>query len=283
MRPLRLVPEGHALAAPSSRHVNRRHDSGGSEGPDGQRHSWGSRLCQGLKNISTSSPGAPGQGLLAELTGQVPSRLLHNASPSHPAGLSSRSQSLYCSQLISVPGAGARGRCLERLGPHPGGQATYRCCCSGISTSWRPHGLQHARLPCPSPFLGAWSNSYPSNHLTLCRLLVLLPPVFPSTRVFSNELALHIRRPKYWRFSVSISPSNEYSGLISVRIDWLDLLAVQGTLKSLLQHRSSKTSVLQRSAFFMVQLSHPDVITIREQYHARDMMTEILKPLKRLR
>ena len=97
----------------------------------------------------------------------------------------------------------------------------------------------------------------PSSHLILCRPLFLLPSVFPSIRVFSQESALHIRWPKYWSFSFSISPSNEYSELISFRMDWLDLLAVQGTLKGLLQHHSSKASILQRSAFFMVQLSHP--------------------------
>ena len=97
----------------------------------------------------------------------------------------------------------------------------------------------------------------PSNHLILCRPLLLLPSIFPSTRVFSNESVLHIRWPEYWRLSFSISPFNEYSGLISFRMDWLDLLTVQGTLKSLLQHHSSKASVLQRSAFFIVQLSHP--------------------------
>ena len=95
----------------------------------------------------------------------------------------------------------------------------------------------------------------PSNHLILCHLLLLLPSIFPSIRVFSNESVLHIRWPKYWSFSFSISPSNEYSGLISFRMDWLDLLAVQGTLKSLLQHHSSKASVPQHSAIFMVQLS----------------------------
>ena len=97
----------------------------------------------------------------------------------------------------------------------------------------------------------------PSNHLILCHPLLLLPSIFPSIRVFSNESALHIRWPNYWSFSFSISPSNEYSGLISFRTDWLDLLAVQGTLKSLLQHHSSKASVLWRLAFFTVQLSHP--------------------------
>ena len=101
----------------------------------------------------------------------------------------------------------------------------------------------------------------PSNHLILCRPLLLLPSIFPSIRVFSNESPLRIRWPKYWTFSFSISPSNEYSGLISFRIDWFNLLAVQGTLKSLLQHHSSKASVLWLSVFFMVQLSHPYMTT----------------------
>ena len=101
----------------------------------------------------------------------------------------------------------------------------------------------------------------PSNHLSLCHPLLLLPPIFPNIRVFSNEPTLHIRWPKYWNFSFSISPSNEYSGLISFRMDWLDLLAAQGTLKSLLQHYSSKASILQCSAFFTVQLSHPYMTT----------------------
>ena len=98
-----------------------------------------------------------------------------------------------------------------------------------------------------------------SNHLTLCRPLLLLPSIFPRIKVFSNESALRNRWPKYWSFSFSISPSNEHPGLISFRMDWLDLLAVQGTLKSLLQHQSSKASILQCSAFFIVQLSHPYV------------------------
>jgi len=101
----------------------------------------------------------------------------------------------------------------------------------------------------------------PSNHLILCHPLLLLPSIFPSIRVFSNESALHIRWPKYWSFSFNISPSNEHPGLISFRMDWLDLLAVQETLKSLLQHHSSKSSILRRSAFFIVQLSHPYMIT----------------------
>ena len=126
------------------------------------------------------------------------------------------------------------------------------------------HGLQHAKLPCPSPNPGGYSNSCPLSqwfHLVLCWLLVLPPSIFPTIRIFSNESALHITWPKYQSFSFSISPSNEYSGLISFRIDWLDLLAVQGTLKSLLQHHSSKASILQRSAFFIVQLSHPYMTT----------------------
>ena len=101
----------------------------------------------------------------------------------------------------------------------------------------------------------------PSNHFILCCPLLLLPSIFPSITVFSNESALRINWPKYWSFSLSISPSNEHSGLISFRMDWLDLLAVQGTLKSLLQHHSSKASILQCSIFFIVQLSHPYMIT----------------------
>ena len=101
----------------------------------------------------------------------------------------------------------------------------------------------------------------PSSHLILCHPLLLLPPIPPSIRVFSNESTLRMRWPKYWSFSFSIDPSNKHPGLISFRMDWLDLLAVQGTLKSLLQHHSSKASILQCSAFFKVQLSHPYMIT----------------------
>ena len=133
-----------------------------------------------------------------------------------------------------------------------------------MSNSLWPHGLQHARLPCPSPASRAYSNSCPlsrtSNHLMLSHPL-LLPSVFPSIRVFSKESVLHMRWPKYWSSSFSISPSKEYSGLISFRIDWFALLAIQGTLKSFLQHHSSKASILQCSAFFIVQLSHPYMTT----------------------
>ena len=138
---------------------------------------------------------------------------------------------------------------------------------SVVSNSLRPHEPQHARPPCPSPTPKVHPNPCPSelmmlsNHLILCRPLLLLPSVFPSIRVFSYESLLQIRWSKYWSFSFSISPSNEYSGLISFRMDWLDLLAVQGTLKSLLQHHSSKASILLRSAFFTVQLSHPYMTT----------------------
>ena len=126
----------------------------------------------------------------------------------------------------------------------------------------QPHGLQDARPPCPSlnsqSLLKLMSIDLvmSSNHLILCHPLLLLPSIFPSISVFSNESILRIRGPKYWSFSFSISPSNQYSGLISFRVDWSDLLAVQGTLKSLLQHHSSKASVLWCSAFIIVQLSH---------------------------
>ena len=114
--------------------------------------------------------------------------------------------------------------------------------------------------PCSLLKLMSIESVMPSNYIILCHPLLLLPSIFPSIRVFSNESALHIRWPKYWSFSFNISPSDEYSGLISFRMDWLDFLAVQGTLKHFLQHHSSKGSVL-RSAFFIVQLSHPYMIT----------------------
>ena len=137
-----------------------------------------------------------------------------------------------------------------------------------MSNSLWPRGLQHTGLPCPSPH-PSWSllkltsveSVTPSNHLILCRPLFLLSSIFPSIRVFATESVLRITWPKYCRFSFNISPSNEYSGLISFRMDWLDLLAVQGTLKSLLQHHSSKALILWHSAFFIVQLSHPYMTT----------------------
>ena len=140
-----------------------------------------------------------------------------------------------------------------------------------MSDSLRPHGLHHARLPCPSPTprvvptprLMSIESVMPSNHLILCCPLLLLPSIFPSIRVFSNKSALHIRLPKYWSFSFSTSPSNEHPGLISFRMDWLDLFTVQGTLKNLLQHHSSKASILRCSAFFIGQTSHPYMTTAK--------------------
>ena len=131
-----------------------------------------------------------------------------------------------------------------------------------VFDSLRPHGLQHARPPCLSPTPGVYSNSGPSSQwchptISTCRPLLLLPSIFPSIRVFSSESVRCIRWPKYWSFSFNISPSNECSGLISFRIDKLDLLAVQRTLKSRLQHHSSKALILQCSAFFTGQLSYP--------------------------
>ena len=129
-----------------------------------------------------------------------------------------------------------------------------------------PHGPQHDRPSCPSPTPGVYQNPCPLSrwcHLTIssCHPLLLMLSALPSIRVFSNESALLIRWPKYWSFSFNISPSNEHPGLISFRMDWLDLLAVQGTRKNLLQHHSSKASILWCSAFFIVQLSHPYMTT----------------------
>ena len=133
-----------------------------------------------------------------------------------------------------------------------------------VSNSLWPHESQHARPLCPSPTpslpkLMSIESVMPSNHLILCRPLLLLPPIPSSIRVFFNESTLRMRWPKYWSFSFNISPSSEHPGLIFFRMDWLDLLAVQGTPKSLLQHHSSKASILRCSAFFTVQLSHPYV------------------------
>ena len=133
-----------------------------------------------------------------------------------------------------------------------------------MSDSLQSHELQHTRPPCPSPSPSkpmSIESVMPSNHLILCHPLLLPTSVFPSIRVFSNESVLHIMWPKYWSCSFNISPSNEHSGLISFRMDWLDLLAVQGTLKSLLQHHNSKASILWHPNFFIVQLSHPYMTT----------------------
>ena len=138
---------------------------------------------------------------------------------------------------------------------------------SVVSDSLGPHESQNARLPCPSPTPGVHSDSRPSSqwcHPAISSSVIPFssyPPIPPSIRVFSNESTLHMRWPKYWSFSFSIIPSKEIPGLISFRMDWLYVLAVEATLKSLLQHHSSKTSILRRSAFFTVQLSHPYVTT----------------------
>ena len=130
---------------------------------------------------------------------------------------------------------------------------------SVVSNSLQPHESQHARPHQLLEFTKLMSieSVMPSSHLILCHPLLLLPPIPPSIRVFSNESTLRMRWPKYWNFSFSVIPSKELPGLISFRMDWLDLLAVQGTLKSLLQHHSSKASILRCSASFTVQLSHP--------------------------
>ena len=138
--------------------------------------------------------------------------------------------------------------------------------CLDVYDSLQPHGLQHTTLPCPSPTPGVCSNSCPSSQwchpaISSCLLLLFLPSIFPGNRVFSNDSVLWIRQPKYWSFSFSISPSSEHPGLTSFRIDELELLAVQETLKSLLQHHSSKASVFRHSTFFIVQLSHPYMTT----------------------
>ena len=163
---------------------------------------------------------------------------------------------------------------------------------SVVSDSLWPHGLQHTRLPLSSINsrsllkLTSIESVMPSNHLILCHSL-LLPSIFPSIRVFSDESVLRVGWPKYWSFSFSISPSNEYSWLISFRIDLLDLFAVQGTLKSLLQHHGSKASVLQCSAFFIVQLSHPYMTTgktialIRQTFVGKIIMSLLFNMLSR--
>ena len=161
---------------------------------------------------------------------------------------------------------------------------------SVVSNSLQPHELQHTRLPITNyqSLLKLMSIKLvvPSNHRILCHPLLLLPSIFPSIRVFSNESVLRIRWPKYCSFSFSISPSNEYSGLISFRMDWFDL-AIQGTLKSLLQHHSSKASILQCSAFFTVQFSHPymttgKTIALTRQTFVGKVMSLLLNMLSRL-
>ena len=165
---------------------------------------------------------------------------------------------------------------------------------SVMSDSLWPHVPQHARLPCPSPFPRACSNScplswwcHPTISSSVMHALLLPHSIFPSIRVFSNESVLCIRWPKYWSFNFSISPSNDYSALISFRIDWFHLLVVQETLKSLLQHHSSKASILWHSAFFMVQLSYPymttgKTIVLTKQNFVGKVMSLLFNMLSRL-
>ena len=159
----------------------------------------------------------------------------------------------WTSNLFSGPKRSASCLCLRH------------CCCCWVSKSCpalRSQGVQHTRLPCPSLSPGVCSDSCPLSQwrrpsISFYLPLLLLPSIFPSIREFSSESSLHIKWPKYWSFSFSINPSNEYSGLIFFKMDWFDLLAVQEALKSFFQHHSLKASVLQHSAFFLVQLSHP--------------------------
>ena len=166
--------------------------------------------------------------------------------------------------------------------------------CLVVSHSLGPHEPQHARPPCLS-ITNSWSllklifieSVMPANNLILCPPLLFLPSIFARIRVFSNESALRIRWPKYWSFSFNISPSNEHPGLISFRSDWLDLLVVRGTLKSLLQHHSSKISILLHSAFFIVQLSHPymtpgKTIALTRQTFVDKVMSLLFNMLSRL-
>ena len=162
-----------------------------------------------------------------------------------------------------------------------------------MSNSLRSHGVQHARLSCPSPFPGVCSNSCPLSQWCHPTILSSVAPFssclqsYSASGFFPNESTLHIRWPKYWSFNFSVSPSNEYSGLISFRMDWLDLLAVQETLKSLLQNHSSKASILCRSAFFTVQLSHPykttgKTIALARQTFVGKVMSLLFNMLSRL-
>ena len=162
-----------------------------------------------------------------------------------------------------------------------------------MSDSLRPHRLHHCQASLSITNsrsllkLMSIESVMPSNHLILCRTLLLLPSIFPSIRVFSNKSGLRIRWPKYWSFSFNISPSNEHPGLISLRMDWLDLLAVQGTLKGLLQHHGSKASILWHSAYLIVQHSHPymttgKTIALTRQTFVGKVMSLLLKMLSRL-
>ena len=163
------------------------------------------------------------------------------------------------------------------------------CCVQLFATPWTAAHQPSLSITSSQSLLRLMSIEavMPSNYQILCRPLLLLPSIFPSIRVFSNESVLCIRWPKYWSFSFNISPAKEHTGLISFRMDWLDVLAVQGTLKSLLQHHSSKTSILQRSAFFTVQLSHPymttgKTIALTRRTLVSKVMSLLTQPLKRI-
>ena len=189
----------------------------------------------------------------------LPGSSIHGIFPGKNTGVSYH---FFFQEIIPTQGLNPGSPALrtDALPSEPSVQFSH----SVLSDSLWPRESQHARPPCPSPTLGDCSNSCPSSwwcHLILCHPLLLMPSIFPSIRVFSNESALHIRWPRYWCFSFSFSPSNEHPRLISFRMDCVDLLAVQGTLKSLLQHHSSKSSILQCSAFIMVQLSHSYMTT----------------------
>ena len=178
---------------------------------------------------------------------------------------------IYQQNFIKFVKTGTDGRYADRyIDRYSKLHLSVKFCPSVMSDSLQPHAVQLARLPCASPTPSVYSNSCPTSPWCLPTFsyhpLLLLPSTFPSIRVFSSESVLPNRWTKCWSFSFSISPSNAYSGLISFRMDWMDLFVVKGALKSLLQHHSSKASVLQRSAFFIVQLSHPYVTTINHSF-----------------
>ena len=192
---------------------------------------------------------------------------------------------LWCwRRLLRVPWTARRSNqsILKEISPG--------CSLEGLMLKLQLHEPQHARPPCLSPTslkLMRIESVMPSSHLILSHPLLLLPSIFPSIRVFSNESPLHIRWPKYWSFSFNISPSNEHPGLISFSMDWLDLLVIQGTPKRLLQHHSSKASILRHSAFFTVQLSHPymttgKTIVLTRRTFVGKVMSLLLNTLSRL-
>ena len=191
---------------------------------------------------------------------------LHCGCKWHERGLTEAPYSEFVQRVSLFPCRLSCGGYWPGSWPPPVHFSSLQCSCSVMSNFLRPWtAASQACLSITNSQsllkLMSIKSVIPSNHLMLCHPLLLPHPIFPSIRVFSNESVLRIRWPKYWSFSFSVSPPNEFSGLISFRIDWFDLLGVQGTLKSLLQHHSSKASILQRSAFFMIQLSHPYMTT----------------------